>query len=126
MLKTEVRNVDGITVMVCEGRIDFGEPSSALRESLKRLLATSKRIVLNLAKVTHMDSGGLGTLVGVYSSAKAAGCDIKLAELGKRLHDTLQVTKLVSVFEVYDSERQAVASFQHTDVAAGNSGTPSV
>jgi anti-sigma B factor antagonist len=65
-----------------------------------------------LGGVTYIDSGGLGTLVGVYSSARAAGADIKLTGLGQRLRDVLQITKLVTVFEVYETEQQAVDAFK--------------
>jgi anti-sigma B factor antagonist len=111
-LKLEPREVEGVTVVSCQGRIVFGEESNYLRETLKRILTTSRKIVLNLAGISYIDSGGLGTLVGVYSSARSAGADIKLANLGQRLRDVLQITKLVTVFEVYDSEQQAVRSFQ--------------
>jgi anti-sigma B factor antagonist len=96
----------------CQGRIVFGEEATALREKLKGLLISSKQIVLNLSNVSYIDSGGLGTLVGVYSSARAAGADIKLTGLGQRVRDVLQVTKLVTVFEVYDSEQQAIDAFR--------------
>jgi anti-sigma B factor antagonist len=62
-------------------------------------------------EVNYIDSGGLGTLVGVYSSARAAGADIKLTGLSQRVRDVLQITKLVTVFEVYDSEQKALAAF---------------
>jgi len=111
-LKLEAREVTGVTVVSCQGRIVFGEEATALREQLKKLLTTHRQIVLNLSGVAYIDSGGLGTLVGVYSSARAAGADIKLTGLGQRLRDVLQITKLVTVFEVYDSEPQAIAAFQ--------------
>jgi anti-sigma B factor antagonist len=106
---------DGVTVVSCHGRILFGEEAAALREELKRLLASTRQIVLNLSGVSYIDSGGLGTLVGVYSSARSAGADIKLTGLGQRLRDVLQVTKLVTVFEVYDNEQQAIAAFRRKD-----------
>jgi anti-sigma B factor antagonist len=111
-LKMDTRMVEGVTVVSCHGRIVFGEEASALRETLKRLLTSTRQVVLNLTDVNYIDSGGLGTLVGVYSSARAAGADIKLTGLGQRLRDVLQITKLVTVFEVYDSEPQAVAAFK--------------
>jgi anti-sigma B factor antagonist len=111
-LKIETRQAGLVTVMSCHGRIVFGEEAAALRENLKRVLGSTRQIVLNLTGVTYIDSGGLGTLVGVYSSARAAGADIKLTGLGQRLRDVLQITKLVTVFEVYDSEREAIATFQ--------------
>lgn len=113
-LKLETREVEGVTIVSCQGRIVFGEESNYLRENLKRILTTSRKIVLNLSGVSYIDSGGLGTLVGVYSSARASGADIKLTGLGQRLRDVLQITKLVTVFEVYDSEQQAIAAFQRS------------
>ena len=111
-LKIEIREVDGVTVVPCGGRITFGEEAAAVRDDLKKVLDSTRKVVLNLSGVTYIDSGGLGTLVGVYSSARKGGADIKLTGIGQRLRDTLQITKLVTVFEVYDSEQQAVAAFQ--------------
>ncbi|HLB88111.1 MAG TPA: STAS domain-containing protein [Terriglobales bacterium] len=111
-LTIETRVADGITIVSCHGRIILGEEASALRETLKHLLSSTRQIVLNLSGVKYIDSSGLGTLVGVYSSARAGGADIKLAGLGQRLRDTLSITKLVTVFEVYDSEQQAIAAFR--------------
>ena len=111
-LKVETRQVSGVTVIACEGRIVLGDEAAGLRDTLKQSLSNSRKIVLNLAEVNYIDSTGLGTLVGVYSSARGAGADIKLCGLGQRLRDLLQVTKLVTVFEVYDTEQEAVAAFQ--------------
>ncbi len=110
-LKIDAKVVNGVTVVHCAGRIVFGDEATLLREQLKKVLAGSKKIVLNLADVSYIDSGGLGTLVGVYSSARAAGADIKLSGLGQRVRDVLQITKLVTVFEVYDTEQRALAAF---------------
>jgi anti-sigma B factor antagonist len=112
-LKLEKRLVDGVSVVSCQGRIMFGEEANALRDFLREALSESKRMVLNLSGVTYIDSGGLGTLVGVYSSARAAGAEIKLTGLGPRLHDVLQITKLATVFQVFDSEQQALAALDH-------------
>jgi anti-sigma B factor antagonist len=110
-LKFETRQADGVTIVSCHGRIVFGEEATELRDELKRVLASTRQVVLNLAGVNYIDSGGLGTLVGVYSSARAAGAEIKLTGLGQRLRDVLQITKLVTVFEVYDTEQEAIATF---------------
>jgi anti-sigma B factor antagonist len=110
-LNMETRVADGVTIVSCHGRIVFGEESNALRDTLKQQLTSTRQIVLNLFGVTYIDSGGLGTLVGVYSSARAAGADVKLTGLGQRLQDVLQITKLVTVFEAYDSESEAIAAF---------------
>jgi anti-sigma B factor antagonist len=110
-LKIDTRQSNGVTIMSCQGRIVFGEEASILRDNLKRILGSTRQIVLNLSGVSYIDSGGLGTLVGVYSSARAGGADIKLTGLGQRLRDVLQITKLVTVFEVYDTEQEAIATF---------------
>jgi len=110
-LTIETRQAKGVTVMSCHGRIVFGEEAAELRDNLKKILSSTRQVVLNLSGVSYIDSGGLGTLVGVYSSARAAGADIKLTGLGQRLRDVLQITKLVTVFEVYDTEQEAIATF---------------
>lgn len=114
-LKLDTRQTDGVTIVSCAGRIMFGEDASALRERVKQLLGSTKEIILNLAGVSNIDSGGLGTLVGLYSSARSSGADIKLTGLGPRLRDVLAITKLSTVFEVYDSEAQALAAFRPKD-----------
>ena len=111
-LKIESRTDGGVTIISCTGRITFGDEAMTLRENLKKILADSRQVVLNLGGVTYIDSGGLGTLVGVYSSARGTGADIKLTGLGQRLKDTLQITKLVTVFEVYETEQQAMDAFK--------------
>jgi len=111
-LKITTKQVDTVAVVHCNGRIVFGEEAASLREQVKNMLTTQKNIVLNLGGVSYIDSGGLGTLVGLYTSARAAGGDIKLANLTQRVGDQLQITKLVTVFEVFDSEEKAVDSFK--------------
>jgi anti-sigma B factor antagonist len=111
-LKLSTRTVDDILVVDCAGRIVFGEESAELRETVKKLIAQSGRIVLNLAHVSYIDSGGLGTLVALYTTARSAGGSIKLANLTERVGDLLQVTKLLTVFEVFDSEKGALESFR--------------
>lgn len=116
-LKLSVKNVNGVTVVYCSGRIVFGEEAADLRERVKEMLATVHRIVLNLGGVSYIDSGGLGTLVGLYTSARASGGEIKLANLTQRVRDQLQITKLVTVFEVFESEEKAIGSFSEKATA---------
>jgi len=111
-LKVETRELEGVTVVACHGRIVLGDESAGMRQTLKRALTSSKHLVLDLSGVTYIDSTGLGTLVGVYSSARGSGADIKLAGLNQRLRDLLQITKLVTVFEVYDTVQEALAAFK--------------
>jgi anti-sigma B factor antagonist len=108
-LKITSREVDGVTVLSLEGRIVLGEETSALRENVKGLLADGKKnIVLNLTEVTMIDSSGLGALVSAYTSAKAGGASLRLSNLGPRLNELLQITKLYTVFEIFDTEADAV------------------
>jgi anti-sigma B factor antagonist len=111
-LKLTSKTVDGIYVLQCNGRIVFGEESSLLRETVKKAIPEYKKIVLNLAEVNYIDSGGLGTLVALHTTASNAGGTIKLANLTKRVGDLLQVTKLLTVFDVHESEYDALESFR--------------
>lgn len=112
-LKVESRQGDdGVAIVHCTGRIMFGEEATGLREHVKDLLRSTKKVLLDMSGVTNIDSGGLGTLVGLYSSARASGADIKLTGLGQRLRDVLSITKLSTVFEVYDTQQQALAAFE--------------
>jgi anti-sigma B factor antagonist len=111
-LKLATQTKDGVLVVNCNGRIVFGEESSLLRDTVKKGVSENNRIVLNLGEVNYIDSGGLGTLVALRTTAQNAGGTIKLANLTKRVGDLLQVTKLLTVFDVYDSEADAVDSFR--------------
>jgi anti-sigma B factor antagonist len=111
-LKLTTKTKDGILVVDCIGRIVFGDESMAIRETVKKAIAENNRIVLNLGEISYIDSGGLGTLVGLRTSAQNAGGTIKLTNLTKRVGDLLQVTKLLTVFDVYNSEAEAVESFR--------------
>ena len=111
-LKITQREMEGVDVLALEGRIVLGEESNAFRERVKALLAGGKtKIVLNMANVTYIDSAGLGTLVASHQSARTQGATLKLAQLGAKFMELLQVTKLLTVFDVYPSEAEAVQSF---------------
>ena len=112
-LKIAVRKMnDGIIVVDCAGRIIFGEETAELRDQVKALISEDGRLVLNLSEVSYIDSGGLGTLVALYTTARNSGASVKLARLTQRVGDLLQLTKLLTVFEVYNSEEEAVESFR--------------
>ena len=111
-LRMNTRTVEGVLIVDCNGRIVFGEESAALREKVKAVLAQSPKVVLNLGEVNYIDSGGLGTLVSLYTTARNAGGALKLARLTDRVDDLLQVTKLVSIFEVFENEKLAAQSFK--------------
>jgi anti-sigma B factor antagonist len=111
-LRMSTRSLDGVMVVDCSGRVVFGEESASLRDTVKNLLAQSPKIVMNLREVNHIDSGGLGTLVSLYTTARNAGGAVKLASLSQRVGDLLQVTKLLTIFEVFDDEEAAAKSFK--------------
>jgi anti-sigma B factor antagonist len=110
-LKITDHKVDGVAVLALEGRIVLGEETVALREKVKGLLAAGKKkIVLDLKNVTMIDSSGLGSLVTAHTSAKSAGATLRLCNLGSRTNELLQMTRLVTVFEVSDSEAAALSA----------------
>ncbi|HXA77402.1 MAG TPA: STAS domain-containing protein [Candidatus Acidoferrales bacterium] len=111
-LRMTDREVGGVSVLDIEGRIVLGEESNAFREKVKGLLAAGKKkIILNLAQVGYIDSAGLGTLVATFHSARSQGATLKLTNLGSKFKEVLQVTKLMTVFDTYDTEAAAIASF---------------
>jgi len=110
-LKMTNREVDGVSVVALDGRIVLGEESNALREKVKSLLAEGRKKVV-LDGVTFIDSAGLGTLVAAHHSAKSQGASLRLCHLGSKFQEVLQITKLLTVFDVYNTEAEAVASFK--------------
>ncbi len=107
------REVKGISILDLGGRLTLGEESNALREEVKQLLdAAKKNILLNVADVTYIDSTGVATLVGIYRSTQAKGGTLKLLDLSKKFQETLQLTRLLTVFETFNNETQALASFK--------------
>lgn len=116
-LTLSTRVIDGVTVVDCHGRIVFGDESMQLREAVKKLLTETKAVVINLQSCSYIDSGGLGTLVGLFTSAHTIGGEVKLAALTHRVGELLQVTKLLTVFEVFDDAEQAARSFKKGAVA---------
>ncbi len=111
-LKLTSREVDGITVVGLDGRIVLGEETSNLRESVKNLVSGGKKkLVLDMKNVTMIDSSGLGALVAAYSSAKSGGATLRLCNLGAHFDQLLQITKLLTVFEVFKTQEDAIRSF---------------
>jgi anti-sigma B factor antagonist len=111
-LRISTRSVDGILIVDCAGRIIFGEETAYLRDLVKKLIAEKHNLVFNLSGVTYIDSGGLGTLVALYTTARNSGSSIKLANLTRNVGDLLQVTKLVTIFDVHENEQNAVDSYR--------------
>ena len=113
-LKMTNREGNGVSVVALDGRIVIGEESNSLREKLKSLIADGKKkIVLNIDNIKYIDSTGLGILVAAHCSAKTRGASLRLCHLGSKFQELLQITKLLTVFEVYDTEAAAVASFSN-------------
>ncbi|MGA2434189.1 MAG: STAS domain-containing protein [Bryobacteraceae bacterium] len=106
------RQVGDVTVIDVSGRITLGEGSSNLRDGIRALLTEGKKkILLNLGDVSYIDSSGIGELVSAYTSVTNQGGKLKLLNLTKRVRDLLQITKLYTVFDVFDAEATAVRSF---------------
>jgi anti-sigma B factor antagonist len=107
------REVDGVTVLELSGRITLGEGSVQLRDAIRDVIAKGQRNVLvDLGEVSYIDSSGLGELVSAYTTARNQGAKLKLLKLTKKVHDLLQLTKLYTVFDIYDDEASAIASFK--------------
>ena len=110
--KLSPRQVGDVTVIDVTGRITLGEGSSNLREGIRDLVAKgNKKILLNLGEVSYIDSSGIGELVSGFTTVANQGGQLKLLNLTKRVRDLLQITKLYTVFEVYEDEATAVRSF---------------
>ena len=110
-LQMITRTFAGVLIVECSGRLVLGEESANLRHLVRDHLAESKHVVLDLGKVSYIDSSGLGVLVGLHSTAAKIGGGIKLASLNPALKDILQITKVFTVFEVFERAEDAAAAF---------------
>ena len=111
-LNINERQAGDVTVLDMSGKITIGEGSVALRTAIRRLLEEGKkRILLNLAGVSYIDSSGIGELVSSYTAINKEGGQLKLLNLTQKLQDLLTITKLLTVFDVYDKEADALNSF---------------
>jgi anti-sigma B factor antagonist len=111
-LTANTRTVGDVAVVDLDGKITLGENTGLLRDNIRQLLEQgTKKIVLNVAKVGYVDSAGLGELVGIYTTAKNQAAAVKLVNLQKKMTDLLQITKLHTIFEIYDNEQAALSSF---------------
>ncbi len=111
-MKVVTRLIENVSVVQFVGRIELGEGSAAVREAVHELLAKDRKdILLNLADVDYIDSSGLGSLVSSFTSVKNESGQLKLLYPTKKVHDLLQMTKLYTVFEIFDDESTAIKSF---------------
>jgi len=98
-LTLEIEHTDDLTIVRCHGQL-VSELSNIFYSKVRPIIPATKRIVLDLSDVTRMDSMGLGTLVSLYTSARAAGCEMQLLHVGKRIRELLGLTNLLSVFTI--------------------------
>jgi len=106
------RTVGDITVLDLKGKMTLGEGDELLKDKINSLLANSKKkLILNLEGVPYIDSAGLGEIVRTFTTVSRQGGSLKLLNLTKRIEDLLSITKLLTVFETFDSEADAVKSF---------------
>jgi anti-sigma B factor antagonist len=122
-VKVTIQEVDGVSLVGLNGRIVLGEESVALRETVKGLMAAGKKkVVLNMSNVTYIDSAGLGILVATYVSAKTQGASIRLCALGHKFREVLQITRLLTIFDVYDTQAAAIGSFLENNASTAVAG----
>jgi anti-sigma B factor antagonist len=108
----ETREVGDVKIVVLKGKITIGTGDIEMRESIQALLdGGSKKIIVDMAGVSTIDSSGIGELVGCYTKASNRGAKLKLMNLTQKTADVLTVTKLITVFDVYHTEGDAIASF---------------
>ena len=106
------RVVGSVTVLDCDGRLVLGDGDALLKDKIHSLMFQSrKQILLNMGGISYLDSSGLGALVAASVTTNNNGGELKLLHLTKRLHDLLSISKLLTVFETYDDEAEAVRSF---------------
>ena len=107
------RQSGSVTVIDLSGKITLGEDGTLLKDKLHSLLHQGKKsVLLNLGQVTYVDSAGLGALVSAYTTVTREGGSLKLVNITKKLQDLLSITKLLTVFDTYDSEDEAVRSYK--------------
>ena len=106
------RHAGDVTILDLEGKVTIGEGSVALRSAIRRLLGEGKsKLLLNLAGVGYIDSSGIGELVSSFTAVKKEGGTLKLLGLTQKIQDLLAITKLLTVFDTFDEEETALASY---------------
>lgn len=109
----ETRTANGVTILDIHGKITIGEGSAEIRNRVRDLLqADRKNILLNLGDVSYVDSSGIGELVSSYTTVTNQGGQLKLLNLTKKLRELLAITKLLTVFDTFDDEQEAIESFR--------------
>ena len=112
-MKIETRTIGDIKVLDCSGKITLGEGTMTVRNTVRDILkGNGKKIILNLADVNYIDSSGIGELVSTYTTVANSGGQLKLLNLTKKIQELLAITKLLTVFQVFENEQAALASFR--------------
>jgi anti-sigma B factor antagonist len=111
-MKVSKRQRDGVTILEPKGKITIGIGDVALREAVHEALKEGERkILIDLSETTTIDSSGIGELVAAFTTVRHRGGELKLLHLPPKVHDILQITQLVTVFEIFDDDDEAVGSF---------------
>ena len=110
-LKISNRQIGNVIIVDLYGHIIFGDESSELRRQVHDYIPTGSNVVLNFSNVSTLDSSGVGTLVGLLATVRRGGGDLKLAGLPPRVRDVLGITRLATLFEIFDNEYAAAKSF---------------
>lgn len=111
-MKINVRQRDGVTILEPRGKITIGVGDVALREAVHRELESgNKNVLIDMNGVTTIDSSGIGELVSTYTSVKNRGGSLKLLHLPPKVSDILQITQLITIFDIFEEEDEAVRSF---------------
>ena len=111
-MKIETRTVGDVHILDCSGKITLGEGTMAVRNTVRETLKNGgKKILLNLGDVNYIDSSGIGELVSSFTTVSNQGGSLRLLNLTKKIQELLAITKLLTVFQVYDSEQAALSSF---------------
>ena len=112
-MQIDERVVEGVTILDLKGKMTLGEGDELLKDKINSLIHQGqKKLLLNLEGVPYIDSAGLGEIVRTYTTVSRQGGNLKLVNLTKRITDLLSITKLLTVFETFDSEPEALKSFQ--------------
>jgi len=117
-LTTSTREVNSITIITLTGTLRMGDETRVVRDLVKELVEQDrKQLILELGRLEYIDSAGLGALVACFSAVRRSGGTLKLLQLSQKVREQLRITKLLDVFESFDDESQAVASFAPTEPA---------
>jgi anti-sigma B factor antagonist len=111
-MKITTRTNGDVQILDCSGKITLGEGTMAVRNRVRDILQSNgKKIILNLADVSYIDSSGIGELVSTYTTVASNGGQLKILKLNKKVKELLTITKLLTVFQIFDDEKTAVDSF---------------